>query len=582
MAGIFLVRANGSPFSDAALAEARQQFALHGFAGGGEAQLPGWHLLHRPFVHGGPETFLARGDDMVAVAGTLVVDGLMGRAALEALLDHATPPGLDWSRIGGQFVALLRKGGRTFLFTDYFAAFQLFHDTERRVFSTSLLATAKSLPRLAFDPQGVYEFAFNVVPIGDDTVFADLKTLSPRQMVELTVDGVVLHSIAKPLPAAVSRESVEERLPHHVERLQSIVGAHVRQFGNRVNCPLSGGLDSRLLLASLRAAGCTPYVYVYGDPGDADVDVALAIGAAEGFAVDYVDKGRPAPSPEDFPALVESNFHDLDALPTYGNIFDEGGYGDARQARHANGALAASGGCGEIFRDFFFLADRPASPLAVAKTFFARFAPGDATGAFDPRYFLTRIGDKIAEAIDAPSRTATVPRALIEQVYPRVRCRALFGREIGVEARLGAYLMPFLDHQLVAEAMTLPMRLKHAGRFEAMLLNAIDPALARHMSAYGHDFAGPPSRRHLFDEWSSRIRPSWLRARTYAIRRRLGPIGDEHGGLLEPDYMRRVIDLEFPAMRRFFNIDAITDSGMWRRIACLEYLAAHLGSRMVG
>ena len=79
-----------------------------------------------------------------------------------------------------------------------------------------------------------------------------------------------------------------------------------------------------------------------------------------------------------------------------------------------------------------------------------------------------------------------------------------------------------------------------------------------------------------------RIRPSWLRARTYAIRRRLGPIGDEHGGLLEPDYMRRVIDLEFPAMRRFFNVDAITDSGMWRRIACLEYLAAHLGSRMVG
>jgi asparagine synthase (glutamine-hydrolysing) len=39
-----------------------------------------------------------------------------------------------------------------------------------------------------------------------------------------------------------------------------------------------------------------------------------------------------------------------------------------------------------------------------------------------------------------------------------------------------------------------------------------------------------------------------------------------------------VIDLKFPAMRRFFNVDAITDSGMWRRIACLEYLAAHLGS----
>lgn len=582
MAGIFLVRADGSPFAEAALAEARAQFALHGFAGGGETTLPGWRLLHRPYVHGGPETFLARGDDMVAVAGTITVDGLMGRAALEALLDHATPPALDWSRIGGQFALLLRKGGRTFLLSDYFAAFQLFHDGEHRVFSTSFLAAAKALPRLSFDPQGVYEFAFNVVPIGDDTILADLKTLSPRRMVELTPDGVMLHTIDKPLPGAASRASAAERLPRHVERLQSIVGAHVRAFGDKVNCPLSGGLDSRLLLASLRAAGSKPYIYVYGDPGDADVDIALAIGETEGFAVDYVDKGRPAPDPEAFPALVEANFHDLDALPTYGNIFDEGGYGDARQARHAGGRLAASGGCGEIFRDFFFLADRPTSPIAVARTFFARFVPGDATAMFEPDAFLARIGDKIAEAIDAPSRDRKVPRALIEQVYPRVRCRALFGREIGVEARLGAYLMPFLDHQLVAEAMTLPMRLKHAGRFEAMLLNAIDPALARHMSAYGHDFAGPPNRRHLFEEWSSRIRPSWLRARTYAIRRKLGPMGDEHGGLLEPDYMRRVIDLDFPAMRRFFNVDAITDSGMWRRIACLEYLAAHLGSRMAG
>jgi asparagine synthase (glutamine-hydrolysing) len=122
--------------------------------------------------------------------------------------------------------------------------------------------------------------------------------------------------------------------------------------------------------------------------------------------------------------------------------------------------------------------------------------------------------------------------------------------------------------------------LKHAGRFEAQLLNTIDPSLARRPSAYGHNFAARPSLRHRFEEWSTRMRPTWLRKRSYAIQRRLRPMSDEHGGLFSPEYMGRVIDLEFPIMRRYFNLERINDSGLWRRIACLEYLAAFLGSRL--
>jgi asparagine synthase (glutamine-hydrolysing) len=57
-------------------------------------------------------------------------------------------------------------------------------------------------------------------------------------------------------------------------------------------------------------------------------------------------------------------------------------------------------------------------------------------------------------------------------------------------------------------------------------------------------------------------------------------MSDEHGGLFSPEYMGRVIDLEFPIMRRYFQLEKIKDSGLWRRIACLEYLAAFLGSRL--
>jgi hypothetical protein len=581
MAGLFLVRARDRDFADSAVAGARTQFALHGFSGCTEHAWPGWRLLHAPHIIGGPESLLVEGDDLVAVAGTLVVDGEMGRPALAALLRHVDLPAPDWSRLGGQFVALVRRGGRAFLLTDYFGAFQLFHDADLGLFSTSLLAATRTLPRLSFDTQGIYEFAFNVVPIGSDTIFAELKTLGPDQAVELREEGAVLHPLAKPLPAEPASMPMPERIAAHRDRLSAVVRNHVAQYRDRIFCPLSGGLDSRLLLAALRAEGARARVYVYGPASSEDVRIARAIGAAEGFEVEWRDKEAKALAPEDFPGQVERNFHEYDALPNYGELFENGENGAARDARHSGGALSASGGCGEIYRNFFFLPDRPASAATVARTFFARYAQNDATGLFDEAAFLRNIEDKILVALGLPGERSRLPRALIEQIYPRVRCRSLFGREISLEGRYGPYLMPFLDHQVVAEAMTLPVALKHAGRFEAALLNAIDPALARQPSAYGHDFTGPPSLGHRLGELGTRIRPAWLRQRSYAIQRRLRPMADEHGGLLTSDYMARVVDPEYPAMRRFFNVERIGDSGLMRRVSCLEYFAAQLGGKLV-
>ncbi len=581
MASLFLVRNDDPRFAESALAEASAVLSEQGFPAAVETSFPGWTLLHASHIIAGPPSLVQRGDDLVAVAGTLVADGKMGEPALAALL-AMDPLALDWDRLGGQFVALVRRGGRSFLFGDYFSAFQLFHDTQDRVFATTFLAAARALPRLSFDAQGVYELVFNVMPVGDDTVFEQLKTLSPLSVVELTATGTVRHSIAKPLPAAPSNDALPDRIARHRDRLLAIVGAHVDALGGNVRAPLSGGLDSRLVLAALRDRGCDPHVYVYGVPGDEDVVIAQQIGAELGFPIEWLDKEDGVVPPDAFADLVDRNYRQYDGLPTFGNIFDNGTNGAAQLARHADGALAVSGGCGEIYRNFFYLPNRRFTAHDIAQTFFARFTPADASDRFDPRGFIDAIAGKIAASLAPPDATGKLARNRVEQIYPRIRCRALFGREISLEARFSPYLMPFLDHRVVAEAMTLPMPLKYAGRFEAALLNAIDPVLAAQPSAYGHDFTGPPNLAHRRTEWMTRIRPVWLRRHSYALRRRLGPMGDEHGGALSPDYMARVIDLDFPAMRAFFNPQAITDSAVWRRVANLEYLAARLGSRVVG
>lgn len=571
MAGLFVTRGE--------VDTARTSFSRQGFGTPIELQLNGWRMLHWPYIAGGPETLLCCGDDVVAVAGTLTIDGRSGRAALEFLLTAVTERGPDWSRFGGHFAALVHRGGRTFLFCDRLSLFQLYRDERRTLFSTSLLAAAESLPCLHFDAQGVYEHAFNVTALGDDTLFEELKLVGPGMMWELTPQGAVLREAPPTMPDISVTLAQEERIARQCAALDRVFNAHLDKSA-RVHCPLSGGLDSRLVLGCLRRIGAEAQVYVYGPPGDEDVEIAGAIGAALGFPVAWTDKQQARIDPDAFPDMVLRNFLEQDGGPTFGNIFDNGGHLSARDARHAGGLPAVSGGGGEVFRNFFYLADRPLTAEAVARAFYARFVTADATDLFTPRQFLRRIRDKMLDALGRPGDREPLPRLLVEQLYPRFRCRALFGREISLEARHGPYLMPFLEHDVVVEAASLPVASRNAGRFEAALMNAVDPVLAAQPSAYGHDFAGPPDRRHRFVEWSSRIRPVWLRERSYAFQRQFRTMGDEHGGLLEPDYLGRVIDPDYPVMRRFFNVERINDSGLLRRIACLEYLAAYLGSRL--
>ena len=581
MTALFLVRDDEAQFAQEAIDSARAEYCGHGFASMAECRLPGWRMLYASYVHGGPENFLAQGDDFIAFAGTFSWDGKIGRPALDAALASLDPLRLDWGRIGGQFTMVIRKQARAYLFTDWFAAFQMFHDVEKRFFSSSLLAALGAMPKVSFDTQGVYELAFNVVPVGDDTIFKEIKALGPFALIELGRDGAVVRQLEKPMPEAFDHASPQERIATQRALLSRVIEPWADHFGNDVFCPLSGGLDSRLVLALLREQGCRPSLYVYGAPEDCDVRIAKHIGEALGDEVDELDKETFRDIRLDaFADEVARNFHDHDGLPNFGVIFENGADAFARDKRHEGGALSVSGGCGEVFRNFFFMPRRSYRAADIARSFFARYTLGDVTELFDETDFLRRIEDKILEALGREGERGRLPRAALERVYPAIRCRSLFGREISLEARYGAYLMPFLEHSVVADTLTLPMAQKNAGRFEASLLAAIDPQLAAFQSCYGHDFTGPPGFRHRLGEWATRRRPMKLRQKSYAIQRRFRPMGDEHGGLLTDDYLSRVIDLDYPVMRRFFRIENIDDSAIMRRIANLEYFAERLGSKL--
>lgn len=586
MGAFHLWRRHDDPQADAALRDAAEkQLHLHGHSQLTWIEAGERHGWHAEPVNGGPACLHRNGEDWIAVAGTLVFDGKLGEPALAALLQEFSFPFVQWERVQGHFALLIYKAGALHVLTDWFGAFQLSHDGEYGLFSTSLLASCNHFDRLTFDRQAVYEHAIAEFALGDATPFREIRRLGPDRQLRIDKSGAVQsEAVEKCLPEEPVDMSLDDRLANHAEVLRDLTRPFAAQFGDQIDCPLSAGFDSRLVLAVLRDAGVAPHCYIYGRDGDADVDIPQAIARAEGFALEIENKQDYSDlEPDAFPEIVARNFHECDALVTDGGLFDGGGNRDARLRRQRNGRATASGGCGEVFRNFFYLPDRRFSPRDIASAFYAGFDRRDMTGLFDADDYLDTVAAKASDALgDGRGAGDARSRAAIAQLYPRFRCRSFFGREISLVGRHGAYFMPFLEPSLTAHGLQIPLRLKNNGRFEAALIAELDPALANHPNSYGYRFSEPPTANARWKEFSTRIRPVALRRRTYAIRRRLGAVRHDHfGGLLGDEWLGRVLDLDFPFMRRFFKVENVADPALYRRIATLEYLCQHLGSRVL-
>src|SRR5260370_40482883 len=158
--------------------------------------------------------------------------------------------------------------------------------------------------------------------------------------------------------------------------------------GDGVACALSGGYDSRLILAMLRRHGISPRVYVYGPPGDKDVCLARAIAEGERFALEIVEQDKQLGfGPSEFGTVASDNFFASDGY-TWSGIFTNGAERAQRASRVSGNALALNGGGGEIWRNFFYLLDRTYSPREILFFFNDPATPEIYTALFDEEAYF--------------------------------------------------------------------------------------------------------------------------------------------------------------------------------------------------
>jgi hypothetical protein len=555
------------------LSELQKGFAEMGFAA---PEI----VVHENYVFAAYPKFQARtpelkrypNGDFLFVCGTCFSDRGVGLAAAAAW--YETPPATD--EVMGHYAIILKKNGKTEIILDRFGSYQVFYDPAAGIVCSSFYAISLALRSLTLARQAAYEYVFNGVVSGNETLFREVM-LAPIQASIVVGPGRLNVSRSPPsVPGAAASATRCASIERSVDLLDRIFGPLTRAFGDRMGSALSGGYDSRLILACLRRHGATPRVYVYGDELAEDVQLARTIAEGEGFPLAVINKDAgPVIAAAAFAETARRNFLAVDGY-SYTGIFNNGAENEESAHRVAGNTIAFNGGGGEIFRNFFYLPDRPYQIREVLWSFYSGFDSVVGTMHFNIHEYYRNMEEKIRESLGVQDPWLTRPS--IEWLYHNFRCRSWDGKVDSIASRYGYTAMPFLERGITEHASMLPLSWKNHGAYEARLIARIDPRLAAYSSVYGHSFSGPPPLRRRLRDYATYLRPPWLRRYTFPIKNRMR--SPSWQGYLASAYRDAVLPGGPEIMRRLFRLDRVRHPDQYARIMSLEYALRQFGARV--
>jgi hypothetical protein len=575
--GFFLITTGGATRT-AELAELYQAFAQLGFESPLTIETPDCIFVAYPTI----ETKALALDrspngDFSFVCGSCFDDTRIGCAAASLLTARRNQAVDPCDLISGHYAAVWHVGGRTEITLDKFGGYHLFYNRPAGIVSSSFFALCSVLPRLTLSQQSACEYVFNGVVSGNETLFDEVAVAPIGAVITIGARGLDIDRPTPTPPASFTSATRAQSFDRTMALLDHYFAAVGRFFGDRVNCALSGGYDSRLILAFLRRHRICANLYVYGSAADRDVAIAKEIAQCEGLALAAIDKSKaPVIPPDVFAQTAHRNFLAQDGY-SWGGIFSNGAEIAESARRVRGGAIALNGGGGEIFRNFFYLPDREYQVRDLLWSFYSQFAPSVCTRVFDPASYYQRLARKVGDVLGSDERR--LPRPTVEWLYHRFRCRSWDGRVESIAARYGFTGMPFLEPRITDHASVLPLDWKNHGDYEAELIRRADPRLAPYRSAYGHNFAAPAPLRKRLGDCATYLRPTWLRRYSYRVKHRSRPDGD-WSGYLAKDYRDAVLPEGAPQTSRLFRAERVGDPDQFARILSLEYALRHFGSRV--
>ncbi|CAK0772530.1 conserved hypothetical protein [Gammaproteobacteria bacterium] len=508
-------------------------------------------------------------DDFVVSVGTFFYNGKTGHDAQldlrNDILSGLPNITLNLKKFAGHFCILAYLDGRMIIFNDSSGTYHVYCNTAKTIFSSSFIALTSLLPHKTCSKQEIYEYIFYGTTYGDKTVFKEVELLNHSRIYLLSSPDLVIkksgfHSESQAIG------DFGKLVIRIADGLMDYFDPMLSHYRDNISLGLSGGFDSRLLLAIMRAQGVCPRIYTHGEASSSDFRIAKLIAESEGLTFTGFGNGRARRLDEEgYARHVEENYFNLDGL-LFSGYFDYPLNMDILNSQES--LLNLNGGGGEIYRNFWKLPDKP---LRISRFISSKFESVDfeiCTDRFSRQVFFEEFQQKIAVLFGKAGDVLLSGRE-IHQLYPFLRLHYWTGRGASILNQYSNALLPFCDARVFCESFGIPLNYKSAGRFEAALIARIHPSVAAYPSNYGHDFLGGVKiSNRLLDEIKIytpiSLRPSLRRL----ISRR--------ASFLPYFFDKNYIDLIFGNkefhMMEYVDIYDIKDAEMLSRVLSIEYL----------
>ena len=440
-----------------------------------------------------PSCYLAAGGlPETCHAGTLAQDaGAWAVAGLGIRLheDHCTfLDTADWQArltqqqpdvhaLNGHFVAVRYQHGRLNGFTDPMGTRSLyFMDIEQEsgwAFSTRLDWLARLLGEVAIDFSvfGSHWLSFN--QWSSKSLVQGIERLGPGGQVSFTSNG--LECTEKPWLPAIDEPDYEGS---GFEQVLSALIHPYRNNGRTISISLSGGMDSRLVLAMRREK---VHTHTFGPDDLPDAHVARRMALGEG--VQHLALHTPIPDVDTCLAMLHDHMAATQAISPASAVVGLSHF----PTLHAKGFTLIDGGMGEItrrkFLDRLLLFNRKALLAGDIDVIlpYLRFHGPDFFSPETKQAMEQGFHEEVAtlwQAMPAPQSIG------VENFLDLLRVRTVLPNFYGYEQnRLDSVIqnyMPFAQPALLRAVFQLPLSLRRKGRLVRRLIRTRQASLTRY------------------------------------------------------------------------------------------------------
>ncbi len=445
-------------------------------------------------------------------------------------------------RLGGQQAPVVAKAahvpeelccivtspGAVEIVTDAGGLYAVFGDRLTGVFSSSLaVVVRKSGRKYPVNRNALIEQLIIGAVSGRDTLFQGVERLDGCGTVSVLGQRMVLSHSQAARPRAPGKwtrrrfciDLQVDVLRERFRRIADMAGA------GGVSMGLSGGYDSRLMLALALEAGIAVSPFTFSSPNHhREQVVAGELAAVAGLELRDIPV-RPLAQLDESALGVNID----DALVYYDGRTNDtmGTFADVHTARvHlecvGQAAMNLNGLGGELYRN----RERLPRYSASFTDWFWHYVVGPRVARCfwsdsECDVFQRRMAVKYGELMGTGTQKH-IDRSLARRWYRNVWLPYFAGPRLSAENRVAPALMPFADGVVSAAALAATPFVGAHGQFEAALIARINKRLAEVPSSYGHSFAWS-AKRHVLRDSAAASMPLWLRrVRHQVMARRAG------------------------------------------------------------